>query len=521
MPKIDFIRPELKRLLPIYKLINDCVAGEIKVKEGKDTYLPRPNASDTSPANIARYAAYILRAVFYNVTGRTLAGFAGQVFLQDATIEVPTELQIVVDDSTGEGVSLNQLAKRVTRNVFANGRAGVFTDFPNTGGKQTIAQVRSGIVRPVIKEYPAEAIVNWRTYKQGAKELLSLVVIEEPVITSDDGFEIKTSTQWKVLLITGGIYHIQMWDKSSGDFGMISDVTPTDYNNKPLTEIPFSFVGSENNDSEVDAPPMYDIASLNIAHYRNSADYEEMCFIVGQATPVFTGLTEEWVTNVLGGTVQLGSMGSISLPPSSTAFLLQAKSNGITAEAMAAKEKQMVALGAKLVEAKTVQQTATEANINNMSETSLLVSAANNVSLAIEKALQFAALFVGSSQEVKFSLATDFGFAKMTPEEIKQVVSNWQSGATSFGEMRNALTKSGFAELELEEAVRQIEAGKLSSLPYSPQMDTAFQNAVADGLYRVSDYRRWARSVGIIPADVTDAMLDAAIPAPPMTDTEV
>jgi hypothetical protein len=49
--------------------------------------------------------------------------------------------------------------------------------------------------------------------------------------------------------------------------------------------IPFTFVGSVNNDETPDLPPLYDLAVLNVAHYRNSADYEESCYMVGQPTP--------------------------------------------------------------------------------------------------------------------------------------------------------------------------------------------------------------------------------------------
>ena len=59
-----------------------------------------------------------------------------------------------------------------------------------------------------------------------------------------------------------------------------------------LANIPFIFCGALNNSPDVDKSPVYDIAEVNIAHYRNSADYEESCFIAGQATPVLTGLTQ-------------------------------------------------------------------------------------------------------------------------------------------------------------------------------------------------------------------------------------
>ena len=59
---------------------------------------------------------------------------------------------------------------------------------------------------------------------------------------------------------------------------------------------------------------MYDLAVLNIAHYRNSADYEESCFVTGQPTVWASGLTEAWVEDVLKGELRLGSFGGIPLP---------------------------------------------------------------------------------------------------------------------------------------------------------------------------------------------------------------
>ncbi|MBL1368232.1 DUF4055 domain-containing protein, partial [Acinetobacter baumannii] len=109
-----------------------------------------------------------------------------------------------------------------------------------------------------------------------------------------------------------------------------------------MDEIPFMFVGSHNNDPEIDNPPMYDLAELNIAHYRNSADYEEAVYMMGQPTYWFSGLTKEWIKEVLGGKIQLGSVGGVLLPANSSAGLLQPTPNTMAKEAMDQKENQMV-----------------------------------------------------------------------------------------------------------------------------------------------------------------------------------
>lgn len=490
MPKVDYVRDEVKAVLPSYNLIRDCVAGELTVKKKGDKYLPRPNASDVSPENVARYKAYTDRAVFYNVTKRTLQGLVGQVFLRDAVIEVPKLLEIVRDDASGGGVSAEQQAKRSASHVVAYGRSGLFVDYPTVEGVTSRADLETGKVRPTIQVYEPWRVINWRTTSRGGRELLSLVVLSEMYTTSDDGFEIKLAEQFRVLRlleptlnvegvvddgkeepITGDlVYSVELYRKFQAGWGMVSGYPkiPLDASGNRLSELPFVFIGSENNDSRIDEPPLYDLASLNIAHYRNSADYEESSFIVGQPTPVLAGLTEDWVKDVLKGTVALGSRGAIALPEGGSATLLQAGPNTMPFEAMEHKERQMVALGAKLVEQKTVQRTATEAGIDHTSENSILASSAKNVSNAYTWAFKWCAKFVGESEDnIKFELNTEFDLTKMTPEERRQLIAEWQAGAISFTEMRDNLRGGGVAKLDDEAAKAEID----EELANAPKLD--------------------------------------------------
>jgi hypothetical protein len=105
--------------------------------------------------------------------------------------------------------------------------------------------------------------------------------------------------------------------------------------------------------------PMYPIfAASNMAHYRNSADYEEAVYHAWAADAWFSGLTEQWVSDVLNGAIQLGSRAahSSACPSTRSAGLLQPTlPNTLAKEAMDQKEAQMLALGAKLVEGSQVR----------------------------------------------------------------------------------------------------------------------------------------------------------------------
>src|SRR5215217_1248023 len=81
--KVDYVRQEILNRLDDWGLIRDCLSGPRVIKSKTTTYLVKPNKSDVSQENQARYDARLGRAVFYNVVGRTLKGLVGQVFSKD------------------------------------------------------------------------------------------------------------------------------------------------------------------------------------------------------------------------------------------------------------------------------------------------------------------------------------------------------------------------------------------------------------------------------------------------------
>lgn len=485
---VRYTRDELNLLLPQYFMIRDCIDGEPAIKglvgggglsvtndlslpntisnivlTRARRYLPQPNAEDRSDANLERYRAYVTRAVFYGVTGRTLEGMTGQIFLRDPVVEIPNELDILKTDADGAGSTLDQLSMRGSRHAIAYGRGGLLIDYPITDTAATKKDIVDGKIRPTWTVYNPWEIINWRTAMRGANRILTLVVLKEPMDEEgDDGFEPNSFTRYRVLrLDPTGNHTVEIFEDSNGKGENLQSqgiAIPKNAKGEPFKDIPFMFFGSENNMVIPNRPPLYDLAALNIAHYRNSADYEESCFFVGQPTPVLSGLSEDWVKNVLGGSVLLGSRASIPLPPGAKAELLQAQPNIMPFEAMGLKEQQMVALGAKLVQIQKTQKTATEKIIETTSESSTLANVAKNVSHAFVWGLSVSADYVGADKAgIKYELNDDFDLTSMTADDQNAVIAQWQSGAISFSEMRKVLVRAGTATLDDEEALKQIK----------------------------------------------------------------
>lgn len=465
---VAFIRNEIAKKRKEWTIIKDCLEGEVKIKEKGFEYLPYPTTSADSCDNNEhdpRYKAYKARANFMNVTRRTVYELLAQVFIKTPIAEVVDNkiMKLLSDNATGNGVSLEQCAKTSLKYALAYAYGGIFVDFPQTD-VVSVNQYNEGIYRPTITPYSPFAIRNFRVEDFGAEERLTLVVLQENYWDYDsDGFEVAEKQQLRVLrLDKAGEYvqHIYRGESYTADGKAVGwkkelEIKPTDLNNKPLREIPFYFIGMENNNPYPDNPIMYDLATLNISHYRNSADYEETMFVAGQATLFVSGLE---TSNNKDPKVKLGVTGGINLKNGGTCGLLQAKSDSGLAESMEKKEKAMAKFGAKFLETDNVAKTAYQVKVENPSQGSILANCADNVSKAYTKALQFAHNLVGlDASSVRFELNTDFEYNRVGTDEQNQVINSWTAGAIAFEEMREVLRRAGVATLSNEQALAAIQ----------------------------------------------------------------
>lgn len=478
MTGVNFVRRDLGRILPVYKLIRDCIRGSHAIKANGELYLPKPDPDNNSDTNNKRYESYKKRARFYNFTKRTLSGLIGQVFSVEPVIELPTQLEYLEENANGYGVTLEQLAKKAVEFNLAYSRGGILVDFPPTENGATVAQLQSGEIAPTINVIDPATIINWRINRKGSQFYLSLVVIYESYYLEDDGFELKECPQFRVLKIDSksGIYIQQIWREPIASeysdaipkkqFEVLPEVyIPKDANGNFLTKIPFVFFGSQNNDPLIDEPNFADLAELNIGHYCNSADYEEACYTLGQPTVVASGISKNWFEDVLNKEIRLGSLGGIPLPPGADAKLLQVAPNTMPMEAMQHKERQAVALGAKLVEQNQVQRTAFEAKIEATSDGSVLCSSVRNVNDAFNWALKTALIFTGGDEsQIKFELNTDFSISKSSVEEQQNIIKSWQAGAIDWLEMRTGLRKAGTAFQDDEEAKTNVSNEQVAAM---------------------------------------------------------
>lgn len=452
----DYTLLEVGLMRPIWQTINDVIAGPSVVKAAGDKYLPRPNPADDSPENKARYLQYLQRAVFWDATRRTHDALIGEIFRRSGSVEVPAAVD--KDNIDGTGTGLIQQARRACSHALALGRCGLWADYPAV--ERDISRAAVAKMRPVIHLIAPSQIINWRSGAGG----LSLVVIEETYASDDDGFEAEYGQQYRVLRMDAGRYTVEVY--RGGE--LAEQHEPRRGDGSAWSEMPFAFIGALNNDESIDPPPMEGIAVLNLAHYRNSADYEESAYIVGQPTPWASGITKEWAEEVWGSKLNLGSRAFVQLPEGGQCGLIQATPNQLVEQAMLRKEAQMMALGARLVDPSPgAGVTATEVRDDANVSYSVLSSVSRNVSAAYTQALAWCAAYANEKHEPVFELNADFDVAKLTPQERQQLLAEYQAGGIAWGEYRRQMRLAGVATIEDDDEAREIiDAG----LPPAPVM---------------------------------------------------
>lgn len=422
--------------LPKWKRIRDALSGEDAIKAGGESYVPRLDSQSDE-----EYEAYVARSYFYNCTSRTLAGYLGLIFTKDPVLKKPVNTPLLAvfeafeDDVDLKGTTLNTYARHIANDVLAVGRCGTLVDWSEPPE-----------ARAYFSFYAAETIINWRVQRIGSHQELVLVTLAETLSIPDpDGYGDSPVEQLRVLrLMPSGSdyqYVVELWQQTTDEatkkteWKLLETKMPL-RNGKPLNRIPFVFHGPSDNTATPEHPPMDDLISTNLAHYRLTTDFFHgmhytalpTAWVSGfdKNTVLKVGATAAWVTEQLGA----------------TAGYLEFQGQGLqTFERTLDRIERLVSvLGSRLLESqKRVSESAEALAIRQAGETCILANISKSCSDALTDALRW--LYWWHSTEASYAhistdlvsivLNTDFITATLSADEIASLVSAWQAGALS------------------------------------------------------------------------------------------
>lgn len=422
---------EYKERIPQWDKCRDCINGQDAVHKAGANYLPALTGQSAD-----EYKAYVTRTPYYNATGRTIDGLVGMIFRKAPQITRPAALDDFIADMTLTGCDFDEYAEEMSREVISVYRVGVLVEYPSITAKpDNLAQATAQNLRPYCTTYKAETIVNWRIARVNNVMQPIMISLKEEAIEYKDTFESVEIDQYRVLLLTETGYIQQIYRlndrKEWVQFG--NDIVPL-MNNKPLSYIPFVFFGANNNGHELDVPPLYDLVTLNLSHYRTSADLEHGAHFTGLPTAVISGYQP--TTNDQGVVTEKFAIGSSSAwvfpQPDAKASYLEFTGQGLGALVNLKKEKEaaMAALGARmLAPEKSGVEAGNTVRMRHSGEGAVLSSIVNNVAAGMQRILAIMAEWSGIDGEIVVLLNKDFVDSTLTAQDILAYVQAWQAGA--------------------------------------------------------------------------------------------
>lgn len=479
---VSYVRPELANALSNMEKIRDVVSGEDAIKAKSTRYLPRlPGHTNDEPGTMA-YAIYLQYAHFYPATARTAQGLRGLVFRKDPVVNIPEALEDYRENITADGQSLVSFSKDVLLEVIQTNRCGLFVDFPSVPeGIYSKAEAEKLNIRPYVRMYKAETIINWRTRVINNQTVTALVVVKEDVEEPDvGGFKSKLIPQYRVLYLDeDSIYHQDTYQQVDanpvlnvvGGLKLMDSVVPL-VNGSPLGYIPFYPITDKGITWELTNSTLLQLAETNLSHYRNSANRENALIWTGNPTPVFSG----YAGNADEGAIRLGSCEAILLQNGGAASFLEFTGQGLTPikDVMTEKEEEMAVLGARIISPeKRTAETAESATIHRAGEQGVLADIANSISDGLTRILRFFGMYHGVTdlKSIKVMLNTDYMPVEMKSDMMARLGELYQNRLISWDSYFFALQKGEVlkSDTTADEEYARIEADKKrDNIPEDP-----------------------------------------------------
>lgn len=449
---INTTHPEYDENAPIWEDIRTAIKGARAVKAAGDKYLPKLYEQEQ-----AEYNNYRLRAIWFGATSKTADGYVGIITRKPISLTHGKNLQPFIDDCDRRGTSFTTYAQTVIRQLVEVSRCGTLIDW-TTG------------TEPYLTLYLAEQITNWSTRRLGAEKVLSSLMLHElsskyeaaTGAPQPDPYEHPQYDQWREFILEGetpetatvtvkihrrryqdGTKHKTKTTPSKPepgeDFVQISSQLLT-RRGVPVRAIPFIFHTAATLDPECCAKALLeDIAELNFAHYRASADIWNGRHMAGLPTPWAVCFTDETTKTLSLGTTKAW----VTENKDAKCGILEMAGTALKTikEGMEELEKQMAALGARAIEpAKKDAEAVGTVMLRARAESASLVSIAEQGSASLSQVMQWAnwlldataARPADAAKTVYAVIPSDMTAGKMDAPTLTAFVAALQSNAISF-----------------------------------------------------------------------------------------
>jgi hypothetical protein len=392
-----------------WMLMRDAMDGETKVKSRGEQYLPMPGGFGAqADKGKAIYEAYKRRARFPEILAPSVAAMIGIIHGREIQIEIPDGMSFLWENADGNGLPLEALHRRITRELLVIGGYAILADAPEGGGD------------PYLCGYTRDAVINWDN---------DWYVLNETGHRRD-GFVWKQLERYRMLglVMPGAAYSQTVYTPETVQG---EEVQVRGRGGALLPRIPFVVGNARDLSPNVEAPPLIGVARAALAMYQLAADYRHQLFMSGQETLV--ALNGPAPKAVGAGVVHEMRGDGLTAPDlkyvSPTCSGIDAHKAAMEAELQAA-----VMAGARLFEQSDSGQESGEARrLRFASETATLTSIAQASAMILERSLRNVAMIMGLPEDgIVVPAPTDLLDRTMSAADLAALFGVYQAGGMSW-----------------------------------------------------------------------------------------
>lgn len=415
----------------VWTAIRHAMIGEIAIKQQGQLYLPQPDGMDAE-----QYSAYLERAVFYNMTYRTVTGLTGAIFRRDPRLlKAGAKLKDLTKRISKDGLSLNIFAKVVAQEMLSVGRYGILVDK---------AETDSPNAKPYLAGYTCENILDWTTTEIDGRDEFDYILLREfqtdRRLVRMEGDEAKPNPSYGKLFMNYRIlrlvydedydrlvYQQEFYSSAGEDADLTEDpeVSMPLVFGVPMDRIPFRFFNSTTNLPDVEKPPILDILTLNMSHYKTYAQLEHGLFYTANPVYYVTGGQED-------DEYHIGPSVVWEIGTNESAGILEFNGQGLKSleKALEIKETQVASLGGRLLgDSKTAGQSDNQVKIKDRNEQSLLLNVTTVLNENFTDLLIILSAWLNErNTELDFRVNQDFLIDQAAAREFRAITMMYQDG---------------------------------------------------------------------------------------------
>jgi hypothetical protein len=405
--KVNETSAEVAEMAREWPMLQALMAGTSAMRAGGRKYLPKfPNEEQ------AAYDARLATATLFPAFRRTVAVMAGKPFSKPVTLSESTPAEIVewAEDIDREGVNLHSFASEMMVEALAYGICGILVEAPKRDPARpvpTVADQKAAGVRPYFVRIKHDQILGWKISRGDGPPVLTQLRLKETAEVSDGG-EFGTTVVEQVRVLEPGKFTVYQRVSAQGSSEMVW--APVDSGETGLPVIPFVPLYGFRTSLMVGAPPLLDLAHLNVKHWQSQSDQDTILHAARVPLLVAVGFEDK-------DEITVGASSAIkSSNPSAKVEWVEHTGSAIGSgsQSLAALEEQMVQAGAELLIKKPGARSATESAGDQEANKSDLQRITETFENGLDQALQLMADYASLGDAGDLTLFKDFGASLLT-----------------------------------------------------------------------------------------------------------